>query len=192
MNGKHYVGNKAASVTGYDEIGPITGVTITVDSGTFYTAGVLTGYVISINCPYGTQDMANAIIAEIYGKTYRGYQAEGAILKPQAELGDGVTIGDIYSVLAYRRVEFGPGFICEISAPGENELDHEYQYTGTTDKQINNDVESLKSYLNQSLGILSDQVTTLTGRVQALTETMEQMTNAITRLEARVSALEGR
>lgn len=191
MNGKWYVGNKASNVTSYNEVGPITGVMITVDSNTFYSAGVLTGYVISIDCPYGTQDMANNIISKIYGKTYQGFQADGAVLNPQAELGDGVTVGDVYSVLAYRRVEFGPGHMSEIAAPGENELDHEYQYKGTTNQQINNDVESLKSYLNKSLGIMSEQVTTLTGRVQALNDTMSQVTAAITQLDARLAALGG-
>lgn len=192
MNGNYYVGQQISNLTGYDTIGPITGVTLVVNNDTQYTAGILTGYVITVDCPYGTQEMANDIIARVYGETYHGYRAENAVLKPQAELGDAITVGDIYSVLAYRRVEFSPGHMSEIAAPGENELDHEFQYQGTSGKEISNDVDSLRAYLNRALGELSLQVTTLTGRVEALTQLTEQISNKVTELDSRVTALEGR
>lgn len=193
MNEKHYIGTRASSLTNYDEIGPITGVLLVVSNNNeYYQSGDYTGYVLTINCPYGTQEIANDILLNVYGQTYKGYRAEGAILKPEAELGDGVTVGDIYSVLAYRHVEFGPGHMSEIAAPGENEIDYEYQYKGTTQSSINNDVDSLKSYISRMFGELSLQITTLTGRVEALTQTVNAISDKVTQLDSRVTALEGK
>lgn len=192
MNGKHYVGTHASSITNYDTIGPITGIMLNVDGNNeYYQSGDFSrGYVLTINCPYGTQEIANDILFKLLNGMYKGYRADGAILTPRAELGDGITVGDTYSVMAYRHVQFGPGHMSEIAAPGENEIDYEYQYKGTTQSTISNDVDSLKSYISRMFGELSLQVTTLTGRVEALTHTVEMISDTVTQLESRVTALE--
>lgn len=136
MNNKFYVGNKASSFEAYNEIGPITGVSLLVDDETEYIAGTNSGFVLEVNCPFGTQTMANDILAKVNGKTYKGYRAEGAELDPTAELGDGITIRGLYSMLAFRAASFGPGYMSEISAPGESDLDHEYPYITGTERKI--------------------------------------------------------
>lgn len=135
MNGKHYLGQAVSSFERYSDVGPITGVQLLVDQNTEYSAGDSSGYVLTMQCTYGTQEMANNILLSVYQKQYKGFQASGAMLPPDAELGDAVTVCGVYSFLAYRKVEFGPGHMSEISAPGEKEISHEYQYTSTSKKK---------------------------------------------------------
>ena len=57
-----------------------------------------------------------------------------AALDPAAELGDGVTVGGMYSVLA-RVSEDGSGY-CSITAPGKAELEDEYPTGGFLTKEV--------------------------------------------------------
>ena len=150
MNNKHYVGRAVKSVEHYDSIGPITGVSLLVDEENEYIAGDMTGYVFEITCPYGTQDMANAILANLRGKVYNGFRATDAILDINTELGDGVTIDGIYAMLAYQEITFGPKHTSEIAAPGESILEHEYPYTGSTQKNINRRIAQVNSRITKT------------------------------------------
>lgn len=135
MNGKHYVGKKAQTFEQYEDV-KVDGIRIAASDGAQFTAGNLDGYVLDINCPYGTQQMADDLFSMLGGNVYRGYRATNAVLDPQAELGDGITINGIYSNLAYRRVAFGPSHVSEIAAPGESTLNHEYNYVSPTQREI--------------------------------------------------------
>lgn len=135
MNSKHYIGTRVSSLDLYDEIGPITGVAMLLDDGNEIFAGNESGYVLEMECPYATQAMANAVLASVSNGTYKGYRAPDASLGIDAELGDGVTVNGIYSMLAYQRLNFGPGHISEIAAPGENAVDHEYPYLSPAERK---------------------------------------------------------
>ena len=135
--GKEFdVGRKVSSVEFYDEVDPISGIALVVDSENEYRSGDETGYVLEVVCPYGTQVMADNILASVAGKTYVGYRAQAAVLDPEAELGDGITVDGVSSFLAYRRVNFGPAYMSEIAAPGESILIHEYGYKSPTQQSI--------------------------------------------------------
>lgn len=132
----HDVAKKVSSFEAYSAEGPIAGIELAVDDENAYYAGDQTGYVLTVECPYGTQAMANALLTALAGKTYYGYRADGAELAVDAEPGDGVTVNGVSSLLAYRSVDFGPGHFSEIAAPGENEVDHEYPYVSQTQREI--------------------------------------------------------
>ena len=125
MNNKHYIGRDVRSLEHYDKVGPITGVSILVDENNEYVAGDMTGYVFETTCPYGTQAMANAMLASLQGKVYKGFRATDAILDKDAELGDGITIDGEYAMLAYQEITFGPKHTSEIAAPGYSILEKE-------------------------------------------------------------------
>lgn len=146
MNGKHYVGKKAQSFEQYEDV-VVEGVLVQNNEGTQFKAGNQDGYVLSINCPYASQEMADDLFAKLGNKVYRGYRADKAVLDPQAELGDGITINGIYSMLAYRRVNFGPGHASEIAAPGESTLNHEYNYVSPTRREIEKNKGDLDEFV---------------------------------------------
>lgn len=155
MNGKHYIGNKAQSFEEYENI-TIDGIILRGNGETTYTRGDQDGFVLSINCPYASEIMADKLFALVNGKTYKGYRAGNAILDPMAELGDGVTVAGLYSVLAYRQVTFGPDHTSEISAPAESGLNHEYQYVGQTQREIDKNEEESKKDLEDAKKELED------------------------------------
>lgn len=150
MNGKHYIGKRASSLELYDEIGPITGVALIVDDKNKCFAGDESGYVLTAECPYATDQMAADALAKVQNKTYLGYRSTDTVLPVDAELGDGVTVGGIYSMLAYRKVSFGPGHMSEISAPGENEVDHEYPYISSTKRETGRKLAQTRSMITKS------------------------------------------
>lgn len=179
------VGRQVSSVELYDEIGPITGVALIVDDENEYRSGNDSGYVMEVTCPYGTQKMANDILARISGNVYRGYRAQAAVLEPFAQLGDGIIVDGTESFLAYRRVNFGPGFMSEIAAPGESAIIHEYGYKAPaqqdTDRklakvystisktseeirlEVVNEVDGMRSLIDQKMDSISLSVSSTTG-----------------------------
>ena len=161
MNGKYYIGKKVSSFEAYHPEDPITGVQLTVDQSNAYFAGDMDGNVWEMQCPYGTQQMANNILASLRGQVYKGFEAQDAVLPPQAELGDGITVNGLYSVLGYRKVDFGPGHFSTVSAPGNNEPDEEYKYLGQKDRDEQYRRADTYSYIEKTseeikLGVKND------------------------------------
>lgn len=211
MNNKHYIGRDVRSLEHYDKIGPITGVSILVDENNEYVAGDMTGYVFETTCPYGTQAMANAMLASLQGKVYKGFRATDAILDKDAELGDGITIDGEYAMLAYQEITFGPKHTSEIAAPGESILEHEYPYVGSTQKTINrkiaqvnskitktseeiklevsNELKELSSSIDVKLGSITSTVQGLDGRVTTVEQTATGLTSTVQGLSGQISTL---
>ena len=127
---KFYVGQDITSFSDNGEYHAISKVTLVIDDETSVTAGDNTGIEIQAECPFATQQMANAILNSIKGYRYRAYSAEASNIDPSFELGDGVTVSDIYSVIS-RIDDSGNGYP-SISAPGESELQEEYPVVGPT------------------------------------------------------------
>lgn len=212
MNNKHYIGRAVNSLEHYDKVGPITGVSILVDENNEYVAGDMTGYVFETTCPYGTQAMANAMLASLQGKVYKGFRATDAILDKDAELGDGITIDGEYAMLAYQEITFGPKHTSEIAAPGESILEHEYPYVGSTQKTINrkiaqvnskitktseeiklevsNELNNLSSSIDVKLGSITSTVQGLDGRVTTVEQTATGLTSTVQGLNGSISTLD--
>lgn len=151
MNGKHYIGKHASSFEAYSAIDTITGVVVVSDDEREFVAGNDTGYVMVVECPYATQRVADDLLASLSGKTYYGYRADGAPLGLNAELGDGVTINSIYSMLAFQEVKFGGGHYSSISAPGDEEIDHEYPYLTPEQRALKRTVKLGQSYYGTTI-----------------------------------------
>lgn len=198
MNGKYFVGKMASSFESYNPDSPITGIRLFLDDENKFEAGDMDGNVWEMENPYATQEMADNILQSIQGNIYKGYEATAAVLAPEAELGDGITIGGLYSVLAYRKVKFGPGHMSDISAPGDDEPDEEYNYvpkkerdtnrklaqinsriTKTADEirlEIENEVEGLSSSFSTKLNEISGRVEGLDGQFAEFKLTVDGFT----------------
>lgn len=159
MNGKQYIGRNALSLEKFDEVGPVAGISLLVDDDTEYFAGSRDGYVMDIECPYGTQVMANTLLENLKGRTYKGFRADAAKMDKSAELGDGVTIKGMYSVLAAREVTFGPGYYSDIEAPGGNELLHEFPYESETRRIAKKNLAAAKSSIEKTINSITLDVT---------------------------------
>jgi len=212
MNNKHYLGKQVSSFEEYETLGPITGVTLLADDENAIIAGNDSGYMLEMECPYATQAMANNILAALRGETYKGYRAGDAPLDMTAELGDGITVNGLYSLLAYRNLTFGPGHMSEIAAPGESELEHEYPYISSTQRELNrkiattrsmitktaeeirleiqNEVDGLSSSITQTANSLSARITSTDGRVASLDADLDKIATRVTNAEGNLSTIE--
>ncbi len=189
MDGKIYVGKRVDSFDQYTESQPITGVALIVDDDNEYRAGNDEGLFLEATCPYATQAMANNLLAALQGKQYRGYEATAAKLPLTAELGDGVTVGGIYSMLAYQETHFGPEHRSDIAAPSENEVDHEYPYIGQTVREARRQKAEVKSLIAKSASEIMLQVEGVDGRVSTLTQNLDGLTSRVEGIGGDVSTL---
>lgn len=134
---KLYLGNNAASLESSPHFDGYTKVVITVDEdGNAYEAGS-GDTVFEVYCPWGTQAMANAILADVQGFSYRPYEATGAILDPAAELGDAVTVGGVYGGIYDQKIDFTPIMASKIAAPQDKAIDNEYPFVTAVERATN-------------------------------------------------------
>ena len=212
MNGKVFVGQKALSLTEYEKTAPISGVILWVDDNNCYQAGNDTGTVIENDCPYGTQEMANALLQKLSGYEYQGIEANGAVVTLIAELGDGLTINGIYTQLAYQNIRFSTGEVMDVAAPGKNETLHEYQTEGETSKwfshqiaqtrseisktseeimlSVKNEIQGLSSSIDIQLDTITSTVQGQGGQISTLQQTATSLQSQITSINGDVSSLE--
>lgn len=118
---------------------PISRVTVWYDDENAFTAGDDTGRTLEVDCPWATQAMANDILTQVKGYAYKPYSASDASLDPSFELGDAIEAGSLYSVIA--NVTLGSNGLSQVEAPGEEEINHEYPYLSSTQKQFNRTVK---------------------------------------------------
>lgn len=133
-------------------------VVIVVTDELEYSAGTDTGRTLTMICPWGTQAMADNILADIRGYKYHPYSATGAILDPSSEIGDGVTVNGIYSGIYTMDVNFGGECRADISAPAEEEIDHEYPYVSKQERTITRKFAQVESEFKVQQGMISAKV----------------------------------
>lgn len=135
LSDKHYVGLDLIDFEDTGKHRPISRVILHVDDDVSFTAGDDTGKTIEADCPSATQAMADALLSQLRGYEYRSYRASAAYIDPAAELGDGVTVGGIYSVIS--QLADDGGEYADLSAPGEAEIEEEYPYVGPLEREFN-------------------------------------------------------
>lgn len=113
----------------------ITGVRLLPDKNTQYFAGSSDGYVISGECAFATQEICNNVLSKLQGVLYRPLAARGVLLDPALEIGDSVNLGGIVTVLAQDDVILGAAMVSDVSAPLEEELEHEIPYQSRSREQ---------------------------------------------------------
>jgi len=112
-----------------------------------YQAGNDGGQVLEIRNPFGTQAMANNILASIQGYQYQPMSALNAQLDPAAEMGDGVTVNGVYSGIYVRATQFGRLMGADVEAPTDEEIEHEFAVETPSDRQYTRFVQQTKALL---------------------------------------------
>ena len=162
-------------------------VVIRVDDDTTYTAGTDTGRTLTVAIPYGTQQMAEAMLRRIRGQSYQPYSAGSSVVSPAAELGDAVEVRGVYGGLYKRARNLDRLYTADLAAPGDEEVDHEYPYKSAQARQITRQRRQTKA----SLRVLADKIAL---EVTAREEGQRQLSAAITvqadRITQEVSARE--
>ena len=106
-----------------------TGITITSpDSEDKFTSGNDSGRILEVEIPWASQKMADNLLAQFSGVQHQPFTATGAILDPAAEIGDAVTVDGVSGIIYRRDQRFGSLYRADISAPGDEEINHEIPY----------------------------------------------------------------
>ena len=172
------IGKQAQNVEVSPTLGSYSGVEIIVDEDTSIFSGDRTGRVLSFENEWGTQEQADAILSSLQGFQYQPYTADGALVNPAAEIGDGITVNGVYSGIYKMSRNYGSLMAANIEAPQSEAIDHEYPFETKQNRtyrreianaqaqiRINqNSIESEVIRASQAEGTLSSQITqTATG-----------------------------
>lgn len=130
---------KADALTGY------TKVVIQISDDVEYAAGNNIGRTLTLSCPWGTQAMAENLLASITGQEYQPYTAEDAVLDPAAEIGDALRVGEVYGGIYDVSSTFGTDIRTNVSAPGEEEVDESAPFKSAADRKIERQYAEMKS-----------------------------------------------
>lgn len=210
LSDKTFVG---LDITGFENTGkyrPVSRVTLMVDDENVYTAGDDTGLELTASCPHATQEMVNALLAQLQGYQYQSFTADAANLDPAAELGDGVTVNGVYSIIS-QLDDDGKGFP-DISSPGEVALEEEYPAAGPMTQEFNrqiaetrsqitktaeeirlevkNELEGLSASFSVQLDSITSQITGLDGQVSTIEQTVSSITSQIQGINGDISSIE--
>lgn len=171
MSNKYYVGGDITSFSDNGRYKPISRVTLLVDDENSLTAGDDTGMEIVASCPHATQAMVNALLQTMKGYQYQAYEAGAANIDPAAELGDGVTVGGIYSPLS-KISDDGRGY-AGISSPGEAEMEDEYPSEGYITQEFNRKIAETRSTITKTSKEIMLKVEGIDGRVTSLSTSID-------------------
>ena len=129
-----------------------TGVRFLVDNEQELFAGDESGYVYEITCPFATQAAADRLLTKMQGFVYRPFAAEAAVVNPACELGDTLSIpdgsgGTFHTGLFSSNLVFDSLCAASVSAPEDEELDHEYPYIPATERSFTRRIQNVQSEL---------------------------------------------
>ncbi len=178
MSDKYYVGKDVTSFSDKGKYKPISRVTLLVDDENSLTAGDDTGMEVIASCPHATQPMVNALLQTMKGYQYQAYEAGAANIDPAAELGDGVTVGGIYSPMS-KLSDDGRGY-AGISSPGEAEMEDEYPSEGYITQEFNRKIAETRSTITKTSEEINLKVEGIDGRVSDITQTVDGISLSVT------------
>ncbi len=138
--------------TGYSK------VVITDGDGKEYTSGADGGMTLTVDCPWASQAMADSLLTKFQGRRYQSYTAQDTFISPDADLGDKVRIGGTRSSILSKRTEYGRQISSTISAPGDEELDHEYEYVTKVDREAQRQRSILGGAIDQVKKDANDKI----------------------------------
>ena len=113
----------------------VTGVHLETEMGTVTESGTATGYVVKAICDVSTTTgISELCLSNVTGYVFRPFEAGVAYLDPRADIGDSVKIGNtIYQIMSIDW-DLGKTPTATVSAPYDNEIDHEYTVPDTETK----------------------------------------------------------
>lgn len=159
-------------------------VVIIVSDEIDYSSGDDTGRTLTLNCPWGTQEIADNILQSIKGFQYQPMTANGALVDPSAEIGDGISANGVYSGIYSMGIKFNSNFPSDISAPSDEEIDEEFPYKSSQERKVERQNKEIRASLSIQADIITQEVTERQNQVGELRATLNVQAQQI---EAKVS-----
>ena len=142
--------NAAASVQQFPAFEAISRVILKIGGDQGYVSGSDTGRTIEIDCAYGSQTMANDLLAQLQGYGYQPMQADDALIDPAAELGDPVEVAGVYAVLAQKDTLWDMLSAADIAAPGGTGPEDEYGFLSAAASRAQYELAQARSLISKA------------------------------------------
>lgn len=135
-----------------------------------YEYGTDSGRTLDVENPLIWDETQGRQVAEhvynaVNGYRYKPYKASGAIMDPAMEIGDAVSVGNIYSVLADVETTFSPIMSATIAAPEGSNIDHEYPYEASNSSEAIRDLQELRTSFNVEQGLISAYISEINRKI---------------------------
>lgn len=179
------LGNAAASVQQFPAFEAISRVILKIGGDQGYVSGSDTGRTIEIDCAYGSQTMANDLLAQLQGYVYQPMQADDALIDPAAELGDPVEVAGVYAVLAQKDTLWDMLSAADIAAPGGTGPEDEYGFSSAAASRTQYELAQARSLISKTNDRISleiygeDGKGGLNGRMNTFTMGLSGISNEI-------------
>lgn len=155
-------------------------VVIIVSDEIEYSAGTDTGRTLTLNCPWGTQEIANNILQSIKGFQYQPMTAENALVDPSVEIGDGISANGVYSGVYSLETKFNSNLPTSVSAPADEELYEEHTYVPKSEREVTRKFLEFQSQFRIQDGKISAEVEERKSDTKSIRATLEVQANQIT------------
>ena len=155
-------------------------VVVIVSDEIEYSAGTDPGRPLTLNCPWGTQDIANNILQSIKGFQYQPMTAENALVDPSIEIGDGISANGIYSGVYSLETKFNSNLPATVSAPSDEELSEEHTYIPKSERVVTRKLLDIRSQLRIQDGKISAEVEERKTDTKSIRATLEVQAGQIT------------
>lgn len=132
--------------------------------------------------------VAQNILAAIQGYAYRPFTADGAIINPAVEIGDAVEVGDVYSVIADVETSFTPLMSANISAPQGSDIDHEYPYESSENRELMQQLQGLKTSFVVENGRIAAEISDMSTDMNGLSNRISSIEMTADSISASLSA----
>lgn len=163
-------------------------VVIIVSDEIEYSSGDDTGRTLTLNCPWGTQEIADNILQSIKGFQYQPMTANGALVDPSAEIGDGISANGVYSGIYSLGIKFNSNFPSDISAPSDEEIDEEFPYKSSLERTVERQNKEVRASLSIQADRITQEVTERQAQAEEFRATFEVQSRQIS---AKVSQTGG-
>lgn len=155
-------------------------VIIIVSDEVEYSAGTETGRTLTLNCPWGTQEIANNILQSIKGFQYQPMTAENALVDPSVEIGDGISANGVYSGVYSMETKFNSNLPANVSAPADEELYEEHTYVPKSEREVTRKFLEFQSQFRIQDGKISAEVEERKSDTKSIRATLEVQADQIT------------
>lgn len=176
------IGNAATSLSVSPTFDAFANVVFYYDDKITFRAPVdeVEGRTLEIVNPWATQEIADSVLTAIHGYVYQPYEVKDAVLDPAMELGDLVTVGDTTGPLAVINTTFDALCTADISAPAEQEIDHEYPYPNKQMVQTRREVAKAAATLKVGINEIEAKVSKQGESITSIKQTVESITLEVT------------
>ena len=135
--------------------------------------------------------MAQNILNRLSGYQYQPYQADGALLDPAAEIGDAVGTATSYGGLYTRSRKFGRLMKADISAPHDEEINHEFKYESPQERKFTRVTGEIRASIILTNNLIQSEVVARQDADNEMSSRITQTADSITAEVVRATSAEG-